>query len=360
MPRILFVALHRPNRSPSQRFRYEQYIGFLEENGWECDFSFLIPEHLDKRFYASGSYFVKLWVLLSSYLKRWNDVWKANRYDVIFVQREAMMIRTTIFERRFSRSRAALVFDFDDAIWLPNVSEGNQNLQWLKSPEKTKRIIRNAQLVFAGNSFLYAYARQFQERVKLIPTTIDTTRHVPRNAKPVDNGTVCIGWTGSSTTIQHFERAIPFLSILKKRYGQKLEIRVVGADYENKELDIYGIPWNETTEIADLHHFDIGIMPLPNDEWAKGKCGLKGLQYMALAIPCVMSPVGVNTEIVTHGEDGFLATEESEWVEICARLIEDNQLREMVGKKARTTVEKRYSVMANRTLYLKYLNELLQ
>jgi glycosyltransferase involved in cell wall biosynthesis len=360
MPKILFVALHRPNRSPSQRFRYEQYLEVLRQNGWECAFSYLIPEKYDRRFYANGHYLIKLWVLLLSYVKRWRDVLRSNQFDVIFVQREAMMIRTTFFERRFAKSKAKLVFDFDDAIWLPNVSEGNQNLRWLKSAQKTKKIIACSDLVLAGNQYLYNYASQFQNNVRVLPTTIDTAYHVPLLKEKESNARICIGWTGSITTIQHFEQALPFLSAIVAKYKERVKVRVIGSPaYRHKALNIEGVAWRAETEIKDLQEFDIGIMPLSNDEWAKGKCGLKGLQYMALGIPCIMSPVGVNVQIVEHGKNGFLANTTAEWIDICSSLIDNEAERRKIGKAARERVESAYSVKANQGLYLKYLNELL-
>ncbi|MFB6306890.1 MAG: glycosyltransferase, partial [Flavobacteriales bacterium] len=156
------------------------------------------------------------------------------------------------------------------------------------------------------------------------------------------------------------EYALPYLRKIKEKYKEKVRFKVIGDGlYKNEELGIQGISWSKENELKELSDIDIGIMPLPNDEWAKGKCGLKGLQYMGLMIPTIMSPVGVNTEIIENGVDGFLAEEDHEWKEKLEKLIENPELREKMGKNAREKVNKKYSFDAQKKNYLNYFNELL-
>lgn len=352
MPKILFVAQHRPDRSPSQRFRFEQYLSCLKSHGFDYDFSYLIGEEDDKVFYKPGNLFRKSAIFLKAAIKRFGDVCNANQYDIIFVQREAFMTGSTWFEKRFSKSKAALVFDFDDAIWNHDVSEGNKSFAWLKDAAKTQRIISYSDLIIAGNRYLADYAAQYNSNVLIIPTTIDTEEYQPHKVQR-DPNKVVVGWSGSITTIKHFELATPFFTALKSKYGDRMEISVVGdGTYRNDSLGIVGKPWNKSTELSDLNRFDIGIMPIPNDDWSKGKCGLKGLQYMALSIPAVMSPVGVNSEIIQDGINGFLADSSDEWVEKLSRLIESPGLRQQLGEAARKTVLEHYSVESQKNNYL--------
>ncbi len=357
--KILFSVLHRPNRSPSQRFRFEQYLPYLKENGFDYTYSNLLSAADDKIFYSPNHYFQKSGIVAKSIFKRAIESVRLAQYDIIFVQREAFMLGTSFFEWLYSHSKAKLVFDFDDSIWLENVSEANKNLVWLKNPSKTANIIKMADLVFAGNLYLATYANQFNKNVKIIPTTIDTSYHKRLDVeKPQDK--ICIGWTGSPTTIQHLKFALPILEKIKKQYADKVYFKVIGdASFQYPELGIKGIAWSQETEVKELSYLDIGIMPLPNDEWAKGKCACKGIQYMAMAIPTIMSPVGVNTEVIQDGINGYLADSNEEWLAKLSLLIESEIARKTIGNAGFKTVMDHYSVLSQQNNYLKYLNELI-
>ena len=271
------------------------------------------------------------------------------------------MLGTAFFEKSFSRSRAKLIFDYDDSIWVNAVSAGNKMLGFLKNADKTRDIIRVSDMIFAGNPYLADFAAQYNSVVRVVPTTIDTDEYqrLPRPAdQPADQ--VCIGWSGSFTTIEHFETALPALRIIKQEYGERVTFRVVGdGSYRNAELGIVGLPWRKDTEVADLSAMDIGIMPLPDTEWAKGKCGLKGLQYMAVETPTIMAPVGVNTDIIQNGENGLLASTTEEWVAALRRLIDDPAERRRMGRAGRATVEQLYSIKSERDHYLQLFEEVL-
>jgi glycosyltransferase involved in cell wall biosynthesis len=355
--KVLFICLHRTHRSPGQRFRFEQYLTYLNENGYDCRLSILLNEKDDKAFYSKGKFSKKVLIYLKTLLTRTGDWFRMNRYDIIFIFRDALMTGSTFFEKRFARSKAKLIFDFDDAIWLQNVSEANKKLAFLKNSSKTATIIGLSDLIFAGNQFLADYAAQFNKNIVIVPTTIDTDIYVPQPR--LSNGPVCIGWSGSFSTIQHFATAIPVLKEIKEKFGDAVKFKIIGdANYYCAELDTQGVAWKAATEIEDLCEIDIGIMPLPDDEWARGKCGLKGLQYMALGIPTLMSPVGVNSEIIRHGVNGYLPSANAEWVAAIAELIKDRELRNRIGKAGRQTVIDNYSVEVWKHKYLKYFNQL--
>ena len=362
--KILFIVAHRLGRSPGQRFRFEQYLDFLQQNGYQYKISNFLNERDDKLFYSKGNYLQKLRILFKSIYVRYKDVRKASEYGIVFIYRDAIMIRSTYFEKQFHKSKAKVIFDFDDALWLTEVSEGNANLGWLKSPAKTKTIISLSDMVFAGNAYLADYASQFNQNVKIVPTTLDTDdfkRTIISKQRTTDNEKrICIGWTGTSTTMKHLKLSVPILKILQEKYDDRVYFKVISdVPFSYDGLEIENCKWQKETELEDLSDFDIGIMPLPDDQWSKGKCGFKGLQYMALGIPSVMSPVGVNNDIIEHGINGFLPKDDTEWLAILSKLIESKDLRDKIGAQGRQTVIDQYSFNSLKQTYLNYFDELI-
>ncbi len=345
MTKLLFQALHRPDRSPSQRYRFDQFLPYLNAAGVGVEYSYLISEQADKYFYSSGFYLKKMGLLAKSMLTRLNEWRRAKNYDVCLIQRESFMLGTSIFERAMGRNTRT-IFDFDDAIWQTVVSEGNKALSFLKNGKKTEEIIRASGEIWAGNEYLADYARQFNPNTQIIPTVVDTNFY-KAVAKSYEKAQICIGWSGSFSTVAHFEHILPALLALKQKYGDRICFKLIGdANYRQTELSLQGIAWQKNTEIEELAGIDIGIMPLPDDEWTRGKCGLKSLVYMSSFIPTVVSPVGVNARIVQDNENGFWATTKEEWVEKISILVENPQIRTRLAQAARQTVEQMYSVEA--------------
>ncbi len=355
MKKIYFLTLHRPNRSPSQRFRFEQYVSFLQQNGFETRHLFLLSPSDDKLFYSSNV-LSKVWILIKSTFFLLKSYWSVELDSLVFVQRECYMLGTAFFEKLFA-SKCKLIFDFDDAIWLQNVSDANKKFSFLKNPNKTKEIIQVSRLVIAGNQYLANYAKQYNSNVHVIPTTIDTDYHKP-SAEKKKNGELIIGWTGTHSTVKYIYLIMPVLQKIKAKYSNVLFKVICEDEFRIEELAITTTAWSSEREIEQLSDIDIGIMPLPDDEWTKGKCGFKGLQYMAMQAPAVMSSVGVNAEIIQHGVNGFLAHTDEEWFDILCQLIDSEVLRKTIGEAGRKTILEKYSVVANKDKYLSLLNSL--
>jgi glycosyltransferase involved in cell wall biosynthesis len=352
MHKVLILCAHRPGRSPSQRYRFEQYLPFLEKNGFTFTWSYLLDEKDDHGFYAHGNLFAKFWILTKGKVKRLNDVLRFRNFDVIFIQREAYFLGTSFFEKRAFRSGAYVIFDFDDSIWIADTSPANLKWEKLKRPKKFFVNIRNAHCVIAGNRYLALKAKSYNKNTVLIPTTIDTDFHKPR-LELRNSGKVTIGWSGSLSTLKHFETLVPILQTLKQKYGELICFRLLGVkNYSSSLQDLTSVGWSAAREVDELNKFDIGIMPLPDDEWSLGKCGLKALSYMACEVPSVASAVGANMDFIIHGQNGFLSSNSEEWISYLSRLIEDRELREKIGAAGRVTVETNYSVNAHKHKYL--------
>ncbi|KAA3648899.1 MAG: glycosyltransferase [Bacteroidetes bacterium] len=357
--KILFIANHRIGRSPGQRFRFEQYLDFIEENNFEVHFSNIISEEDDVFLYQKGKYFKKANLARKTWGIRLKNLANANNYDIIFIFREALLTGSTYFEKKFAKSKAKIIFDFDDAIWLPNVSAGNKTLQFFKNPKKTDEILASSDMVFAGNQFLADYASQFCKNVKVIPTTIDTNYHIRKKQNNSDS--ICIGWTGTQTTLKYLYLLDNVFKELSLKYKNKIYFKVIcDVPFELKGVEIKNEKWCKDTEIEQLEEIDIGIMPLLDDEWSQGKCGFKGLQYMAMNSVALLSPVGVNKEIIINDYNGFLVQTNEEWIEKLSLLIDNAELRARLGSNARKTIEEKYSVNAHKMRYINYFNELLK
>ena len=206
-----------------------------------------------------------------------------------------------------------------------------------------------ADTITAGNKYLANYASQYNSNVQIIPTTIDTVNHHNLVTNP-NPERIAIGWTGTHTTMNYLDELIPILADLSKNH--EFDFIVISNEKPNYALDnLVYIPWNKDTEIEDLAKINIGVMPLKQDAWAEGKCGFKGLQYMALEIPTVMSPVGVNVDIVEDGINGFLAESSEEWKFILDLLLQNPARRIEIGRAGKLTIEQRYSVLANQAKY---------
>jgi glycosyltransferase involved in cell wall biosynthesis len=348
---IYILCPYPKNTIGSQRFRFEQYLDELNSIARIKQFPFWSINAM-KILYAKGKKTQKALHTLIGLSKRFFLLPMLIRANVIFIHRESIPLGHGYYEWIISKVlRKKIVFDFDDAIWLSQTSKENAKIGWLKGKDKTSKICNLSCLVVCGNAYLEEYAMRFNSNTIIIPTTLDTDYHKPKENK-LATEKIVIGWTGSPTTIDHFKIIIPVLEQLKNEYGERIQFSVIGDNrYTHPELSISGQAWRLETEIQDLMKFDIGIMPLPDDEWTKGKCGFKGLQYMSLEVPTVMSPVGVNTEIIDHGTNGFLANTDEEWYTILSELIENEKLRHKIGKEGRKTIINQYSISANKNKY---------
>ena len=341
--RVLALMPALYDTSPSQRYRLEQWEPLLRERGVEITYEPFEDEELHASLYKPGMIGKKLQLVTRGLSRRMSLVRKSKDYDLVYIMREAALLGPPLFEKLIYQQRVPIVFDFDDAVFVSYRSPSNGYLSYLKFASKTKTICRIASHVMAGNPYLAEYARQVNDRVTVIPTTIDTEKY--RVSQPKESsGPPVIGWTGSYSTVQHLDTLRGALQKLAER--ESFQLRVIGTpSYQCPPIDVEAMPWRADTELEDLSAIDIGVMPLPDDKWSKGKCGLKALQFMALGIPTICSPVGVNTDIIQDDQNGFLASTEDEWVDKLTRLLRSRELRQRLGQAGRATVEQKYSAI---------------
>ena len=343
--------------TPSQRFRIEQWLPYLYAQGISVDLVPFADEQLMELLHKPGHRAAKAIANASRFLRRFEDVAKTRRYDAVLIHRAACIAGPAVLERLVALLGRPLIYDFDDAIFKLHTTEANRRFGWLKFPGKTATICRISNHVVVGNAWLADYARQFNRQVTVIPTSIDTDHYRPVRENG-SNGRVVVGWTGSSTSQTHLEMFAPLLRDLMSR--RDVELRVIS----NREPVLPGIdyvwrPWSAESEVSELLRFDIGIMPMPDDEWARGKCALKALQYMAMGIPTICSAVGANCEGIQHGENGLLASNSAEWLEALELLIDDATVRERLGCMGRRTVVEKYSMQRCAELFALVVRETL-
>ena len=335
------------NVVPSQRYRIEQWTPHLAEDGITIDFFPAIDQDLMRLLHKPGHSVEKLLMTVRALPRRVIEALSVKSYDAVLVHRAATIAGPAFIESLVKQLGRPLVFDFDDAIYLRHTSHANRRLGWLKFPRKTELLCRISDHVVVGNSHLAAYAARYNRNVTVVPTSVDLSRYHPVNRQ--NEGRIVVGWTGSSTSQTHLEMFAPILAAIASRAD--IEIRVLSDRKPHLPgVDFTWRPWSPESEVDEIGAFDIGIMPMPDDEWARGKCALKALLYMAMGIPAVCSPVGANREIITHGENGLLASGGDDWITGIFGLADDPALRMRLGAAGRRTVEREFSAKHSASL----------
>jgi SAM-dependent methyltransferase/glycosyltransferase involved in cell wall biosynthesis/uncharacterized protein YbaR (Trm112 family) len=339
--RVLLLLPYAWDTAPGQRFRIEQWVPGLEAMGVEFRVETLLTGAEQRLLYSDGHAGAKVAMLVRHAGRRVAQLRGLRGFDLVWLYRAAFLVGPAVLERVLARSAVPMVVEFDDAIYLPDTSTANARWAGLKCSGKTATICRLSDHVVVGNRYLADYARVHNPAVTVIPTTIDTDAYRPREHYG-ESRPVVIGWSGSGTTVAHLRTLDRVLQKVAAR--EDVRLHVVGTDsYPLEGVRTSATRWSPEKERPELGRFDIGVMPLPDEEWARGKCGLKALQYMALGVPTVTSPVGVNSEIIQNGTNGVLASGEDEWVGALTSLIHDVGLRQRLGRAGRATVEDRYS-----------------
>jgi len=345
--RVLFLPKYS-QRAASSRYRTYQYLPYLKEQGFACEVYPLFSTNYIRRIYEGEGLSRKGRLYLeyfTAFVKRIRDILRARRYDLVVFEKELYPYSPFILEPWLRSVNPHLVVDYDDAIFATYEKSGTSLIRWLLG-RKIGRVIASCKAVIVGNGYLRQYALRHNDNVHLIPTAIDLRTYEGRKEVRKAPGQTVIGWIGTPITAQYLTRVQEALSVVAREY--EVILKVVGAPhFRLASIPMEARAWSLDTEVSDIFSFDIGIMPVPDDEWAKGKCGLKLVQYMAASLPSVATPVGANTEIIQDGVNGFLANNTEDWIQRLSLLIEDESLRHRLGRNARVTVEERYSLRIN-------------
>jgi glycosyltransferase involved in cell wall biosynthesis len=353
MKKILFLVPHPPGISPSQRFRFEQYFIHLITNGFRYDIQSFLDLDDHNVFNRSGGPLRKIYALMKGFFRRLTILAKTRDYDFVFIHRECAPVGPPVFEWILAKIlRRKIIYDFDDAVWMTDKTDESALVRIVKWRSKVGKICRWAYKVSCGNEYLSSYARRFNSNVVYNPTTLETTdRHNPQRYARPQSEVLTIGWTGSHSTLKYLNALESVFQTLQQQY-KNIRLVIIADHVPALNVPFVFRRWTALSEVQDLMEFDIGVMPLPDDEWSKGKCGFKALQYLSLEIPAVASPVGVNTTIIRNDETGYLCVTNEDWITALESLIRNKELRRKMGQRGRDFVEKNYSVNSNYANFL--------
>ncbi len=345
--RVLALAPY-PETSPSTRYRLAQLEPALARHGVRLELKPFLSEDEHRAVRSGRALGAAGRTVLGAFRRVRRVVDGAGAWDVVLVQRGIALLFDRGLLGRLVRTGTPVVYDFDDAVYLPQ-EHGRRLVEALRDPERTTRAFcRAARVVLAGNEHLAAFARSAvgpgaEARVRILPSVVDTERFAPA-AHDADVPT--LGWVGSDSTVPYLEALAPALLELAARVPHRLVV-VAGTRRPHLPGVTYDfVPWRPDAEAAHFQGLDVGLYPLDDTPWSRGKCGFKALQYLACGVPCVASPVGVLRDIVRPGETGLHADGPAAWVEACARLLADGAERARMGRAGRALVKAAYSVDA--------------
>ncbi|MBO8240546.1 glycosyltransferase family 4 protein [Prochlorococcus marinus XMU1412] len=330
--------------------KYEQYIEFLKEKGFRIE---VVPFFAIDTFsilYRKGYIIKKIIGVVQGFLKRFLYLFKLPFVDGIYIHLNVCPLGPPILEWLYLKIAKKTIYDIDDMVFQLNTSKQNNISRFFKSRSRFFLLMKESDFCITCTPTLDSIAKKYNKNTKDISSTINTEKYLPIN-KYSNESKLIIGWTGSHSTVPYLHLLDEVLIKLSQKYNFKL--LVMGAtNFKIKGVNIETVPWESSIEIKTLQRIDIGLYPLPDNEWIKGKSGLKALQYMALGLPVVASNLGCNNRVIENNLSGILVNNDIEWFEALSNLIQDASLRKFLGQNARNRVERYFSVNSNKGNYL--------
>ena len=357
--KILFLSPYPIDKAPSQRLKYEQYFKHMELDGFEISTSPFVSAHFWEIIYKKGSTLKKIGYTILGYFRRIKDLFKLRKYDVVYIHLWVTPLGFPIFEWLVKLIAKKIIYDIDDMIFLGHSSEANKFLEGLKGKKKMISLMKSSDHIITCTPTLDKFVRQYNTNTTDISSTIDTEKYTKKEHIATEK--ITLGWSGSHSTSKYVKLLEPvFTELLTK--GHRFKVLVIGDNnftFSDKNIEVISKPWELSSEVVDLKQIDIGLYPLPNEQWVLGKSGLKALQYMSIGIPTIATNIGANSRIISNGENGFLVKNNSEWIASLELLINDVEKRNNIGEKAIDTVESKFSINATYRTYLTVLNGVL-
>jgi glycosyltransferase involved in cell wall biosynthesis len=344
--RILVLTPYLYGTAPGPRSSIELWERVLEPIGITFEYSPFEDERLHDVIYQPGKLFRKTWEILRAYARRLPAMRALDRADCVLVFREAALVGPAIIERWVGRKGLPIIYQLDDPLYVPYRSPSSGYLSYLKFFGKVDTICRLSRVVIVNSYHHLEYASRLNPEVRLIPSLVDGDRYEYRPPDRDASQPICVGWTGSLSTIPNLKVIEDVLVQLGRR--DDIRLHFIGAgNFNLPRVRHTAQQWNPDTEVEDLRQLDVGLLPLPVDEWTKRKFYLKLIQYMALGIPTVCTPLGSNPHVVEHGVTGLFARTDREWMSAIDQLVRDSELRRAIGRRAAAVAHQRYTVQAN-------------
>jgi glycosyltransferase involved in cell wall biosynthesis len=343
--RVLFLTRY-PKEGASSRYRVFQYLEHLKALGVQGDVQSFMDRPMYDVVFSPGRMGVKIWLTFKACLRRLWALRKWREYDALYLQRELLPFGAPIIERWLQKRGAVLLFDYDDALFIKQDSRYNGLVTLFRPKDKARELFRLVHCVVAGNNWLRDAAKEAGAQRAVTLEVAEDTARIPMHAPHSSCKPVTIGWLGSPSTVKYLRQIAPVLQKLARRYPE-LCWEIMGGDAFSMEgVDWQIRAWSLEGELEALARFDIGLMPLPPEEWAKGKSGGKARTYMAAGIVPVVSAIGYNLELIRQGETGFLCDSLEDWERYLIKAIENANLRQRIALTAREEVEHRFAPAA--------------
>jgi glycosyltransferase involved in cell wall biosynthesis len=359
MPRILILCPYPEGIAAGQRLKYEQYLDDWRAAEFEVTVSSFMDHALWDCAYVPGHRIAKILGTLRGHLRRLRDLARIWRYDIVYISMWVTPFGTSWLERLVRVWAKRIVYDIEDNL-LTDEGAPQGFRHWLKGRSKARFLLQRADHVITASPFMVERYRAInaKEAVTLIYPSVDTNAFRPRETvsphpKPV------IGWTGTFSSRSYLDLLRPMLRELARRVEYKM-IVIGNFAYDLPGVDLEVLTWSREEEVAQMQRLDIGIYPLPDDDWVLGKAGLKVIQYMAFGLPSVSSAIGTAKRQISDGVNGFLVSSDDEWLEVLERLCRNPELRTCVGEAARREAVACYSRVATSGQYLAVLYTVLE